>query len=203
MITQTEFPEALKQEIIEAAEKLETEAFAVSLSASFDEEFGCYNIQKENIPEWVQRCWASIFTEDNAEELKNKDIYPAIIIQPHIEIQKAGTFYTINPAKMENNRMVMEVVSPRQAYFVIDKKRSQLLNTEGLNTANSLFIDELFNLIKISRDLEKQYKFPQKIDWIFNEKFYITNARKLTDKDKDHFLSQATSSLLKSRVTAN
>jgi len=202
LLINEELPESLAKEITSATKQLEAEEYAVSLSSPFDEEFGCYNVKKENIPEWVRRCWASIFTEANAEALKNKNIFPAVILQAHMEVQKAGTSYTINPAKMENNRMVIEVVSPRQAYFVVDKKKSQILNTEGLQSANTSFVDSLFNLMKISKDLEKKYRFPQKIDWIFNDKFYITNARKLTEKDKDHFLSQATSSLLKSRYAA-
>ena len=202
-IINTEFPDALSEEIQKAAEQLKTEGFAVSLSSPFDEEFGCYNIQKEQIPKWVQRCWASIFIEDNKEPLRTKNILPAVVIQPHTDVQKAGTSYTINPAKMENNRMVIEVVSPRQSYFLIDKKKSEILNTEGLKSANSNFVDGLFTLMKMSKELEKKYRFPQKIDWVFNEKFYITNARKITEKDKDYFLSQATSSLLRSRAMTN
>ena len=83
IIINTEFPDALSEEIQQAAEQLKTEEFAVSLSSPFDEEFGCYNIQKDKIPKWVQRCWASIFIEDNKEQLRTKNVFPAVIIQPH------------------------------------------------------------------------------------------------------------------------
>jgi len=196
------FPNELRMEILEAAQSLNVESFSVSLSSSFDDEFGCFNIQFDKIPEWIQRCWASVLREDNAEQFKSKNWYPAVIIQPQLDVQKAGTFYTINPAKMENNRMVIEIVSPRQAYIIIDKRKGDVVSNIDFKSNSSLFLEELNSLVKLSRDIEKHYRFPQKIDWIFNERFVITNARKLTDKDKDHFLSQATSSLLRSRVTA-
>jgi len=202
LVINAQFPESLSDEIIEAAKQLNTKEFTVSLSSPFDEEFGCYNIQLDKIPEWVQRCWASLFSEENKEQIKNENWYPAVIVQPHIDIQKAGTFYTINPAKMENNRMVVEIVSPRQSYIVLDKRKGIILNDTDFRRVNATFMHELSRLIKFSKEIEQYFKVPQKIDWIFNEKFYITNARKLTEKDKDHFLSQATSSLLKSKMPA-
>ena len=97
--------------------------------------------------------------------------------------------------------MVMEIVSPRQSYIVIDKRKGAILNHSQVHRINTTFAHELSKLINLSKELERYFRFPQKIDWIFNETFYITNTRKITEKDKNHFLSQATSSLLRSKAS--
>ena len=135
IITDTEIPEEIKEEIIDNYELLgaEKEAHdlieakevfvAVRSSAtaedlpefSFAGQQATYlNVRKtDHVVQAVQQCWASLYTaraiyyrvKNNFEHSK---VYIAVVIQKMVESEKAGVMFSMNPATNNKDEIIIE-----------------------------------------------------------------------------------------------
>ncbi len=185
LITNHEFSEDLKKEILTCCKKL-GDSYVLTTSSVFPSDIGFFNIPKDHLLEWVKKCWASVFNEQNI--LNRTNMFPAVIIQKHLDLEKSGNLYTINPAVRDKTKLVVEVTTPRKSFFLANKANLRVVNEKEFRNLDSpLFIDEMDNLLKLGASIEKSFKKPQKINWIFNEKFYITGTKRIDEEDLAYF----------------
>lgn len=186
LIVNHEFPQELKEEIIGACSAL-GDSYMLSASSIFPTDIGFFNIKREQVLEWIKKCWASIFNEQN-KSLNRTNMFPAVIVQKHTEIEKSGYLYTINPVLRDKTKLIVEVTTPKKYFFVASKRDLKVLNEKEFKSVDSpLFIDEMDSLLKIGLSIESSFRKPQKLTWVFNEKFYITHARRINEDDIAYF----------------
>lgn len=201
LITNHEFSEDLKEEILTHSKKL-GDSYALTTSSIFPSDIGFFNIPKDQLIEWIKKCWASVFNEQNT--LNRTNMFPAVIIQKHLDLEKSGSLYTINPAIRDKTKLVVEVTTPRKSFFLANKVNFKVMNEKEFRNLDSpLFIDEMDNLLKLGASIEKSFKKPQKITWVFNEKFYITGTRRIDEQDLAYFQELQKKNLLKFNLSAN
>ncbi len=186
LIVNQEFPQELKEEVMEACSTL-GDNYMLTASSIFQTDIGFFNIKRDQVLDWIKKCWASIFNEQN-KSLNKTNMFPAVVLQTHTNIEKSGYLYTINPVLRDKTKLIVEVTTPKKYFFVASKKNLKVLNEKEFKNVDSpLFIDEMDSLLKIGMAVEASFRKPQKLAWVFNEKFYVTNTRRINEDDIAYF----------------
>lgn len=186
LISNHEFPADLREEIMGHCAGL-GDTYSLAASSSFESDIGFFNIKQEQVLDWIKKCWASVFNSQNTS-LGRTNMFPAVVVQKHLDIEKSGNLYTINPAERDKTKIIIEVSTPQRYFFVASKQSLKVINEKDFRNLNSpLFIDEMDHLLKLGISIEKSFKKPQKISWIFNEKFYVIDTRRINDEDISYF----------------
>lgn len=186
LISNHEFPDDLKEDIMGHCAGL-GDTYSLATSSIFESDIGFFNIKRDQVLDWIKKCWASVFNDQNTS-LNRGNMFPAVVVQKHLDIEKSGNLYTINPVERDKTKIIIEVLTPQRYFFVAGKQSLKVINEKDFRNLNSpLFIDEMDSLLKLGMSIEKSFKKPQKIGWIFNEKFYVTDTRRINDEDICYF----------------
>ena len=124
LILGAKYPEDIKEEILNAFQKVKAEYVAVRSSATAEDskidswagELETYlNVKKENLIESIKKCWASLYAPKAIlyrlkRELAQKEILVAVVVQKMIQPEVAGTCFTVHPITKNNNQMIIEAV---------------------------------------------------------------------------------------------
>ncbi len=133
----------------------------------------------------------------------------AVILQQLIPADKSGVIFTCNPTNGKKDEIVLSsvygigeglvsgtidadtfVINKKKLLIknvIIGEKKQQFINNEYIETPEelqkkvSLEINEINNIVKTSKKIEKHYKHPQDIEWcILKNKLWILQSRPIT-----------------------
>ncbi len=133
----------------------------------------------------VKRSWMSLFSAETiryrAERgLRTSDMDIAVIVQRQIPATRAGVVFTTDPATDARDQLVIEAHlesesalatrdpgDRRRDRYVVDKRRmSAVSRAEGHRPI--LTDDEVFRLAELGVAIEREYRSPQVIEWVFD-----------------------------------
>ena len=153
------------------------------------------NVKKQNVPDMIMRCWASLFSPrvNNYKKQKNnqlsKNIMVAVVIQKMIKADIAGVCFTADPTTNDTTKIVIECTSGlgedvvsgniTPDYYLIDKNAGKILErSEKMNLLNNNKVRKLVNTCK---SIENYFGKPQDIEWAFvKDKLFILQSRPIT-----------------------
>lgn len=192
-------PKILQREILENADKLKTNRFAVRSSAtcedgensSFAGQFESYlSVSKNQLLDSIKKCWQSVYAEQVKtyclyHQIDHSSIKMAVIVQEMIFAEKGGVIFTKDIFQNRNNliieaarelgeNIVSGLVNPERISFPKDKQHSR-------SKTKILTEDELETLYIEGLKIEKIFGKPQDIEWaIEKNNLYILQTRPIT-----------------------
>jgi pyruvate,water dikinase len=122
MILSNEIPEYIKQDIWKNYKELNSKYVAVRSSATVEDskiaawagQLETYlNVTKENLFEFIKRCWASLFTSRDIfyrfeKKLDKQEISVAVVIQKMVDSEKSGIAFSVHPVTQDKNQIIIE-----------------------------------------------------------------------------------------------
>lgn len=154
----------------------------------------------EEIGEAIKEVWASLWTEQAFIYRRERGITPvgkmSLILQKQVNSAFSGVIFTKNPSAGEKE-FVINVSSGMCEDIVSGKNKPSLLVLEVAEEEGStlwkvkkgeksdLLKEEIINeLVVTARKIENLFKSPQDIEWTFEKKLYILQARPVTTTER-------------------
>lgn len=155
-------------------------------------------VDKNDLPSRIKACWASFFNSQaisyNIRAYKNvKKLKFAVVVQRMVHSEKSGVAFSIEPQKMDFDKIVIEatpgfgenLVSGRNRPFsaVFDKKRKILIEKSSNTNQYSdlLTITELKTILDKIVRIEKKMNSPVDVEWSFeNGELLFLQVRPIT-----------------------
>ncbi|MHC3438446.1 phosphoenolpyruvate synthase [Natrialbaceae archaeon A-gly3] len=122
LITETPFPEELREEILEAYREVgEGEAFVAVRSSATAEDLPdasfagqqetFLNVTEEDLLNRVRRCWASLFTQRaiyyrQEQGFDHSSVNIAVVVQQMVDAEKSGVMFTSHPSTGEPTMII-------------------------------------------------------------------------------------------------
>jgi pyruvate,water dikinase len=197
VIAKTQFPAGLTQEIYQHFNNLNCQSVSVRSSINIEDGrnysfagiFESFlNVNKKDLLNQIKKCWASTFSKRVKQycrfhKIDFKTLKPAVIIQKMIKPDKGGVIFTQDPANHlvieachGNGKKVVDGIA-RVSHYLISRKtmKPESKTNELLSNA------ELRILINTALNIEKEFNFPQDIEWaIKKEQLYLLQSRPIT-----------------------
>jgi len=121
-IIKAKMPKEIADEILKSFDKLGAELVAVRSSATSEDSADAawagqldshMNITRENVPETVQRCWASLFTPRAIfyrfeKGLHKEKISVAVVVQKMVKSEISGIAFSVHPVTEDHNQIIIE-----------------------------------------------------------------------------------------------
>lgn len=152
------------------------------------------NADKNNLADCIKKCWASLFTARaifyrSENNLLNKKISVAVVVQKMIASDFAGVAFTANPVNGDLSQIVIEsgagpggkVVSGNiiPSRFILDKNTGLIFDRSS--KLHPVSDSHIVKLAKIAADLEKYFGYFCDIEWaIKNNTIYFLQCRPIT-----------------------
>ena len=122
MILDSEMPEAIAKQILEAFGKLKAKWVAVRSSATAEDskiaswagELDTFlYINEKNVVETVKKCWASLFTPRAIfyrfeKKLRKTKVSVAVVIQEMVDSEVSGVAFSVHPVTQDRNQLIIE-----------------------------------------------------------------------------------------------
>lgn len=204
-----EFPDHLKDQVLQYVKKFRNALFAVRSSASLEDSSSSswagqlesfLNIGREGVFEAIQKCWSSVSAlrvRDYIQQLglADTEVQMAVIVQRMVSAKVAGVCFTAHPVLNDNNLIFIEVVRGLGEplvqgkiagdTYIVDKDKMIIVEKNiscEARIEDSGFSDEhILILSRIAKDIENIYSKPQDIEWAFDgKKFFIVQSRPIT-----------------------
>ncbi|MFP4627004.1 MAG: phosphoenolpyruvate synthase [Natronomonas sp.] len=167
LILETDLPEDIRQEILDAYDDLGNgEAFVAVRSsataedlptASFAGQQDTYlNVTRDDVVERVKECWASLFTQRaiyyrNEQGFDHDIVDIAVVVQEMVDAEKSGVLFTSHPSTGEptiiieaawglGEAVVSGSVSPDN--YVIDRETGEVIEEAVAEKKTMMFRDE-------------------------------------------------------------
>jgi len=194
---------SIEKQINHALKHLEFDSLAVRSSAtiedgrqhSFAGQFESYlNVKKVDVLENIIKCFSSLFSPRVIIYAYRKKISlnkakMAVVIHQMINPDIAGNLFTINFLNKNKKQVLIETVKGSgdkvtdgtgdSSRLIIDKKNFLLIkkNKERFFVNSNI----IFQLCKISLDIERVFKMPQEIEWaVTDNRIYIIQSRPIS-----------------------
>ena len=122
LITETPFPDALREEILEAYREVgDGEAFVAVRSSATAEDLPdasfagqqetFLNVTEEELLDRVRRCWASLFTQRaiyyrQEQGFDHSAVNIAVVVQQMVDAEKSGVMFTSHPSTGEPTMII-------------------------------------------------------------------------------------------------
>jgi phosphoenolpyruvate synthase/pyruvate phosphate dikinase len=149
----------------------------------------------------VKRSWMSLFRAETiryrAERgLRTSDLDIAVIVQRQIPATAAGIIFTTDPATDARDQLVIEAYSEfgsalanrnpgfrRRDCHVVDKRLMTVLR-RGEHHRPIVTDDEVFRLAELGVAIEREYRSPQVIEWVFDPEglIWLLQSRPLPER---------------------
>lgn len=122
LVLDAEFPENIVKEVQKKHSRLKTKYVAVrssvtaedSSAASWAGELESYlNVTRQDLPESIKRCWASLFTPRVifyrfGKKLDKTKVSIAVVVQKMVQSEISGICFTVHPITKDDDQMVIE-----------------------------------------------------------------------------------------------
>ena len=153
------------------------------------------NTTQENLMENVKKCWASLFSEKasmyrSENDMTDKNISVAVIIQKMIQSESAGVAFSVHPVTQNTNHIIIEAVNGLGESLVsgratpdsyVVKKSSHKIIDKKIQDNQILSDAQILELSTLIITIEKYYGFPCDIEWALEDgRFYIVQSRPIT-----------------------
>jgi len=210
LISQTEIPKDISDEIRKYYRKLKTNHVAVrssttaedSASAAWAGQLESYlNTKEQNLLDNVRKCWASLFTPRAIfyrfeKDLHKQKISVAVVIQKMVKSEVSGIIFSVHPVTQDKNQMIIEasfglgeaIVSGKITpdSYVVGKKGWRILD-KNISIQNNkpeiqkLSDKDIVELAQLAAKIEKHFNFPVDVEWAKEKNnFYILQSRPIT-----------------------
>jgi len=122
LILDAKIPDYITDEIQESFKKLDTQFVAVRSSATAEDSASAawagqldsfLNVEKNDVVESVQKCWASLFTPRAIfyrfeQGLHQQKISVAVVVQKMVNSECSGIAFSVHPVTEDRNQMIIE-----------------------------------------------------------------------------------------------
>lgn len=122
MIKKQDFPDELKEDIINSFKDLDTKFVAVRSSATAEDSSAAawagqletfLNTTEETLFDRIKGCWASLFTPRAIfyrfeKNLSKEAISVAVVVQKMVDSEESGIAFSVHPVTEDENQMVIE-----------------------------------------------------------------------------------------------
>ena len=210
LISQTEIPKDISDEIRKYFKKLNTISVAVRSSATVEDSASAawagqlesyLNTTEENLIDNVKKCWASLFTPRAVfyrfeKDLHKRKISVAVVIQKMVKSEVSGIIFSVHPVTQDKNQMIIEaslglgeaIVSGKITpdSYVVEKKDWRILD-KNISVQNNkpeiqkLSDKNIVELAQLAVKIERHFNFPVDVEWAKEKNnFYILQSRPIT-----------------------
>lgn len=195
----------IREEINKYFQQLNTKYVAVRSSATAEDnsmaawagQLNSYlNTTEKELIKNIKNCWASLFTPRAIfyrfeKGLEKNKISVAVVIQEMINSEIAGIAFSVHPVTQNHNHAIIEAafglgeaivsgaITPDS--YTVDKKNLNIVETNIKTNKPILDPEEILDLTKLIKKIEKHFNFPVDIEWAKQKNiFYILQSRPIT-----------------------
>ncbi|CAI48689.1 phosphoenolpyruvate synthase [Natronomonas pharaonis DSM 2160] len=206
LILDTEIPESVREEILEAYDNLDDgEAFVAVRSSATAEDLPdasfagqqetFLNITREDLVDRIKHCWASLFTQRaiyyrNEQGFEHDLVDIAVVVQKMVAADKSGVMFTSHPSTGEpqiiieaawglGEAVVSGSVSPDN--YVVDRSDGEILDTTIADKKVKMVKDEETGET-VEKDVEDHKRKAQVLD-----DTEIGSLVELGERAEDHY----------------
>ena len=202
-------PESIIAQIMEALDKYKGKKFAVRSSAAFEDnevqswagQFDSYlDIKREQIPQYVKKCWASLFNVRAMTYLyttytgSNLPRY-AVVVQEMVPSEVSGVAFSIDPRRARQDRILIEavyghgdkLVSGRDisSSVLVDKTSGVVASSQDRGRELVLVASQVKTLCSEIVRMERAFRHPIDVEWSFaKRRFSFLQVRPITTGQK-------------------
>jgi pyruvate,water dikinase len=168
-----------------------------SSSQSYAGQFDSFlNVEKDNVPEAVKKCWHSAHNirAQRYARGKNTNLKMAVIVQKMIMPEVSGVAFSVNPVTGNKDSMVIESVLGSNEllvqgaitpdlyivgsdFTILDKK----IVPQNKNYQQKLSDDQIVEIARLVADVKDFFNVEVDVEWaIENGKLFILQSRPIT-----------------------
>ncbi|HAK59034.1 MAG TPA: hypothetical protein DCO77_01455, partial [Nitrospiraceae bacterium] len=199
-----EFPPAVSKAIEHALDRLPAPTYAVRSSsvAEDGQDFSmagqfetCLRVSKDDVPEMIKKCWASLFNPSVAAYSGRSATTVAkdmgVIVQTQIDSRYSGVLFSLDPLRKTTDSMVIEwveglgekLVSGRVTPERITARRSSPVFPAQISVQLRGALEQLCTL---TRQAEQLFGQPVDIEWCCDDAgLHLLQARPITALARD------------------
>lgn len=210
LISQTEIPKDISDEIRKYYRNLKASHVAVRSSATAEDSASAawagqlesyLDTTEKYLLDNVRKCWASLFTPRAIfyrfeKDLHKQKISVAVVIQKMVKSEVSGIIFSVHPVTQDKNQMIIEtsfglgeaIVSGKITpdSYVVEKKDWRILD-KNISIQNDkpkiqkLSDKDIVELAQLAVKIEKHFGFPVDVEWAKEKNnFYILQSRPIT-----------------------
>lgn len=135
----------------------------------------------------IKEAWATLFTpvaliNRHTHHMNHFQEGIAVTLQKAVNHEKSGILLTSDPVSHDKTKLIIEVISHLTDHYVIDKASSEpkIIEKNVAGEHQQISDKQILDLALLGKKLEKQYYFPQEIQWVIEkDALYIVGTKPL------------------------